>query len=155
MQIPDCLAYMSTFIFCHISAFILSWRLTLAAIALSIMFIVPGLVLGKIMMGLIMQMIESYGVAGGIAEQAISSIRTVYSYVGEQETLNRFSSALQTTLEFGIKQGLVKGILLGSMGIIDVGWGFQAWVGTYLVTQQHEQGGHVFIAGFNVLMGGL
>ena len=74
----------------------------MAAIALSIMFIVPGLVLGKIMMGLIMQMIESYGVAGGIAELAISSIRTVYSYVGEQETLNRFSSALQTTLEFGI-----------------------------------------------------
>ena len=155
MQIPDCLAYMSTFVFCHISAFILSWRLTLAAIPLSIMFIVSGLVFGKIMIGLIMKMIESYGVAGGIAEQAISLIRTVCSYVGEKETLDRFSRALQTTLEFGIKQGLVKGILLGSMGIIYIGWGFQAWVGTYLVTQKHEKGGHVFIAGFNVLMGGL
>lgn len=89
MQIPDCLAYMSTFVFCHISAFILSWRLTLAAIPLSIMFIVPGLVFGKIMIGLIMKMIQSYGVAGGIAEQAISLIRTVYSYVGEKETLDR------------------------------------------------------------------
>nr|POE76703.1 abc transporter b family member 10 [Quercus suber] len=117
-KIPDCLAYMSTFVFCHISAFILSWRLTLAAIPLSIMFVVPGLVFGKIMIGLIMKMIESYGVAGGIAEQAISSIRTVYSYVGEKETLDRFSRALQTTLEFGIKQGLVKGMLLGSMGMI-------------------------------------
>lgn len=154
MLIPDCLAYMSTFVFCHISAFILSWRLTLAAIPLSIMFIVPGLVFGKIMIGLIMKMIQSYGVAGGIAEQAISLIRTVYSYVGEKETLDRFSRALQTTLEFGIKQGLVKGILLGSMGMIYIGWGFQAWVGTYLVTRKHEKGGHV-IAGFNVLMGGL
>ncbi|KAL4619224.1 hypothetical protein ACB092_06G064300 [Castanea dentata] len=154
-KIPDCLAYMSTFVFCHISAFILSWRLTLAAIPLSITFIVPGLVFGKIMIGLIMKMIQSYGVAGGIAEQAISSIRTVYSYVGEKETLDRFSHALQTTLEFGIKQGLVKGILLGSMGMIYIGWGFQAWVGTYLVTQKHEKGGHVFITGFNVLMGGL
>nr|POE80441.1 putative multidrug resistance protein [Quercus suber] len=125
------------------------------SIPLSIMFIVPGLVFGKIMIGLIMKMIESYGVAGGIADQAISSIRTVYSYVGEKETLDRFSRALQTTLEFGIKQGLVKGILLGSMGMIYIGWGFQAWVGTYLVTQKHEKGGHVFIAGFNVLMGGL
>ncbi|KAM3696514.1 hypothetical protein ACJW31_06G044500 [Castanea mollissima] len=153
-KIPDCLAYMSTFVFCHISAFILSWRLTLAAIPLSITFIVPGLVFGKIMIGLIMKMIQSYGVAGGIAEQAISSIRTVYSYVGEKETLDRFSRALQTTLEYGIKQGLLKGILLGSMGMIYIGWGFQAWVGTYLVTQKHEKGGHVFIAGFNVLMGG-
>lgn len=127
----------------------------MAAIPLSIMFIVPGLVFGKIMIGLIMKMIESYGVAGGIAEQAISLIRTVYSYVGEKETLDRFSRALQTTLEFGIKQGLVKGILLESMGIIYIGWAFQAWVGTYLVTQKHEKSGHVFIAGFNVLMGGL
>lgn len=41
------------------------------------------------MIGLIMKMIQSYGVAGGIAEQAISLIRTVYSYVGEKETLDR------------------------------------------------------------------
>ncbi|KAF3453524.1 hypothetical protein FNV43_RR03964 [Rhamnella rubrinervis] len=154
-KIPDCLAYMSTFFFCHIFAFILSWRLTLAALPLSIMFIAPGLVFGKILMGLAMKMIEAYGVAGGIAEQSISSIRTVYSYVGENQTLDRFSNALQKVLEFGVKLGFVKGLMMGSMGIIYVGWGFQAWVGTYLVTQKGEQGGHVFIAGFNVLMGGL
>ncbi|KAL5538666.1 hypothetical protein UlMin_044328 [Ulmus minor] len=154
-KIPDCLAYMSTFFLCHIFAFVLSWRLTLAAIPLSVMFIAPGLFFGKIMMGYVMKSIEAYGVAGGIAEQAISSIRTVYSYVGENETLNRFSSALQKVLEFGIKLGFTKGLLLGSMGIIYVGWGFQAWVGTYLITQKGEDGGHVFVAGFNVLMGGL
>ncbi|KAK7342544.1 hypothetical protein VNO80_25499 [Phaseolus coccineus] len=154
-KIPDCLAYMSTFLFCHIFAFVLSWRLTLAAIPLSLMFIVPALVFGKIMLDLAMKMIESYGVAGGIAEQAISSIRTVYSYVGENQTLNRFSSALQKTLEFGIKQGFAKGLMLGSMGVIYISWGFQAWVGTILITKVGEQGGHVFVAGFNVLMGGL
>ncbi|XP_015898197.2 putative multidrug resistance protein [Ziziphus jujuba] len=154
-KIPDCLAYMSTFLFCHIFAFTLSWRLTLAAMPLSIMFIAPGLVFGKILMGLAMKMIEAYGVAGGIAEQSISSVRTVYSYVGENQTLDRFSKALQKVLEFGIKAGFIKGLMMGSMGIIYVGWGFQAWVGTYLVTQKGEQGGHVFIAGFNVLMGGL
>lgn len=146
---------MSTFLFCHIFAFTLSWRLTLAAMPLSIMFIAPGLVFGKILMGLAMKMIEAYGVAGGIAEQSISSVRTVYSYVGENQTLDRFSKALQKVLEFGIKAGFIKGLMMGSMGIIYVGWGFQAWVGTYLVTQKGEQGGHVFIAVFNVLMGGL
>lgn len=146
---------MSTFLFCHIFAFKLSWRLTLAAIPLSIMFIAPGLFFGKIMMGFVMKSIEAYGVAGGIAEQALSSIRTVFSYVGENQTLNRFSSALQKVLVFGIKLGLTKGLMLGTMGVIYIGWGFQAWVGTYLVTQKDEEGGHVFIAGFNVLMGGL
>ncbi|KAH1214343.1 ABC transporter B family member 18 [Glycine max] len=153
--IPDCVAYMSTFLFCHILAFVLSWRLTLAAIPLSVMFIVPALVFGKIMLDLVMKMIESYGIAGGIAEQAISSIRTVYSYVGENQTLTRFSSALQKTMEFGIKQGFAKGLMLGSMGVIYISWGFQAWVGTFLITNKGEKGGHVFVAGFNVLMGGL
>ncbi|KAL6205557.1 hypothetical protein ACLB2K_022815 [Fragaria x ananassa] len=154
-KIPDCLAYMSTFFFCHIFAFTLSWRLTLAAMPLSIMFIAPGLFFGSILMGLVMKGIGAYGVAGGIAEQAISSVRTVYSYVGENQTLKRFSTALQAVTKIGIKVGLVKGVLMGSMGMIYVGWGFQAWVGTYLVTQKGEDGGHVFVAGFNVLMGGL
>ncbi|KAM1873759.1 hypothetical protein ACFX13_007559 [Malus domestica] len=154
-KIPDCLTYMSTFFFCHIFAFKLSWRLTLAAMPISVMFMAPGLVFGKILIGLVMKGIEAYGVAGGLAEQAISSVRTVYSYVGENQTLNRFSTALQTVTELGIKVGLVKGLLMGSMGIIYIGWGFQAWVGTYLVTQKGEDGGHVFVAGSNVLMGGM
>lgn len=119
------------------------------------MFIGPGLVFGKIMMDLIMKMIESYGVAGGIVEQVVSSIRTVYAYVGENQTQEKFSQALQKSMEFGIKSGFVKGLMLGSMGIIYAGWGFQAWVGTYLITEKGEKGGNIFIAGFNVLMGGL
>lgn len=107
------------------------------------------------MMDVIMKMIASYGIAGGIAEQAISSIRTVYSYVAENQTLVKFSSALENTLELGIKLGLAKGLLMGCMGSIYVGWAFQAWIGTYLVTEKGEKGGSIFVAGINVIMGGL
>ncbi|OWM88731.1 hypothetical protein CDL15_Pgr002498 [Punica granatum] len=154
-KIPDCLAYMSTFVFCLLFAFILSWKLALAAFPFTILFIVPALVFGKLMMDLTMKMIESYGVAGGIAEQAISSIRTVYAYVGEYQTLDKFSSALQKTMELGIRQGFAKGLMLGSMGIIYVGWAFQAWVGTILVSDKGEKGGTIFVAGICVIMGGL
>lgn len=59
---------MSTFLFFHIFVFVLSLRLLLAVILLSVMFIVPAL-FGKIM-------IESYGFVGWIAEtkHAISLI---------------------------------------------------------------------------------
>ncbi|XVF03975.1 hypothetical protein REPUB_Repub05bG0040400 [Reevesia pubescens] len=106
-------------------------------------------------MDVIMKMIESYGIAGGTAEQAISSIRTVYSYVAENQTVNKFSHALEKTLELGVKQGLAKGLMMGSMGTICVGWAFQAFVGTYLVTEQGEKGGSIFVAGINVIMGGM
>ncbi|KAL1811502.1 hypothetical protein ACET3Z_021567 [Daucus carota] len=154
-KIPDCLAYMGSFFFCLIFAFTLSWRLTLAAIPFSLMFIIPGLGFGKMMMDVAMKSIESYGVAGGIAEQAISSIRTVYSYVGENQTLERFSQALQTTLELGIKQGFARGLMMGSMGMIYISWAFQAWIGSILVTSRNEKGGNIFVSGFLVLMGGL
>ncbi|KAL4340975.1 hypothetical protein GQ457_08G007230 [Hibiscus cannabinus] len=154
-KIPNCLTCLSTMFFCLVVAFILSWRLALASIPFTLFFIVPGLVFGKLMMDVIMKMIESYGVAGGIAEQAISSIRTVYSYVAENQTIEKFSHALEKTLELGIKQGFAKGLLMGSMGFIYVGWAFQAWVGTYLVTEKGEKGGSIFSAGINVTMGGL
>ncbi|XP_076941356.1 putative multidrug resistance protein [Bidens hawaiensis] len=154
-KIPNCIAYLSSFFFCHVFAFVLSWRLTLAALPFSIMFLVPALGLGKYMMDVAMEMVASYGTAGSIAEQAISSIRTVYSYVGENQTLEKFSNALQITMELGIKQGLARGLMLGSMGTIYVSWAFQAWVGSILVTKHGEKGGDIFVAGFNVLMGGL
>ncbi|KAK9268557.1 hypothetical protein L1049_000311 [Liquidambar formosana] len=154
-KIPDCLAYMSSFIFCLIFGFIQSWRLSLAVLPFTFMFVFPALAFGKLMVDLGMKMIESYGVAGGIAEQAISSIRTIYSYVGERKTLDRFSGALQNTMELGIKQGFAKGLMMGSMSIIYVSWAFQAWVGTYLVTEKGEKGGAVFVAGIVSLMGGL
>lgn len=127
----------------------------MAAIPFSLMFIIPGLGFGKLMMDVAMKSIESYGVAGGIAEQAISSIRTVYSYVGENQTLERFSQALQKTLELGIKQGFARGLMMGSMGMIYVSWAFQAWIGSILVTSRGEKGGNIFVSGFLVLMGGL
>ncbi|KAG8365043.1 hypothetical protein BUALT_Bualt18G0061900 [Buddleja alternifolia] len=154
-KLPDCLAYMSSFVFCLIFAFVLSWKLTLAAIPFTLMFIVPGLGFGKMMMDVAMKTIESYAIAGGIAEQAISSIRTVYSYVAENQTLEKFSNALQKTMELGIKQGLARGLMMGSMGVIYVSWGFQAWIGSLLVSKKGEKGGDIFVAGFNVLMGGL
>ncbi|KAI3702951.1 hypothetical protein L6452_28705 [Arctium lappa] len=154
-KIPNCLAYLSSFFFCHIFAFTLSWRLTLAALPFSVVFLVPALGFGKHMMDVGMAMVTSYGAAGSIAEQAISSIRTVYSYVGESQTIDKFSKALQTTTELGIKQGLARGLMLGSMGTIYVSWAFQAWVGSLLVSKHGEKGGDVFVAGFNVLMGGL
>ncbi|KAK6934388.1 ABC transporter-like, ATP-binding domain [Dillenia turbinata] len=155
VQIPDCLAFLSSFIFCLIFAFILSWKLALAALPFVFMFIMPGIGFGKLMMDLGVKMIASYMVAGSIAEQAISSIRIVYSYVAEQETLSRFSNALQKTADYGIKQGFAKGLMMGSMGIIFVCWAFQAWMGSFLVTEKGEKGGAVFVAGFNVLLGGL
>lgn len=101
------------------------------------------------------EMRGAYGIAGGIAEQAISSIRTVVAYVGEKRTMERFNQALEKTTALGIKQGLMKGLVVGTMGIIYALWAYQAWIGSILVTEKGAEGGHVFISGICVILGGL
>ncbi|KAK3006342.1 hypothetical protein RJ639_017491 [Escallonia herrerae] len=154
-KIPNCLANIAGLVSGLLAAFFLSWRLTLASFPFTLTFVFPGVVFGKLLMSLGSKMKNAYGVAGGIAEQAISSIRTVYSYVGERRTLERFSHELQQSTDLGIKQGFAKGLMIGSMGMIFATWAFISWVGSILVIEKGETGGRVFLAGICVIMGGL
>ncbi|GAA0186239.1 ATP-binding cassette [Lithospermum erythrorhizon] len=154
-KIPNCLTHLSAFIFGLLVAFLLSWRLAVAALPFSIGFVFPGVRFGRHLMNLGMKMKEEYSIPGGIAEQAISSVRTVYSYVGEKYSVNRFSSTLQTSMDLGIKQGTAKGLMIGSMGMVSVAWAFQSWVGSILVTEKGESGGRVFVAAICIVLGGL
>uniref|UniRef100_A0A2N9I1K7 ABC transmembrane type-1 domain-containing protein n=1 Tax=Fagus sylvatica TaxID=28930 RepID=A0A2N9I1K7_FAGSY len=154
-KIPNCLTHLTAFVFNLIVAFVLSGRLALAIFPLSLMFIVPRVGFGKVLKGLGTKMKDAYGIAGSITEQAISSIRTTYLYVGECQTLDRFSCALQKSMDLGIKQGLTKGLLIGSMGMIYVVWALQAWVGSVLVIERREKGGIVFIAGVYIIVAGV
>ncbi|CAN0917017.1 Putative multidrug resistance protein, partial [Linum grandiflorum] len=154
-KIPNCLTHLTSFFASILVSFLLSWQLAISALPFAILFIAPGLGFGKLLMKLGGKAKEAYEVAGGIGEQAISSIRVVYSYVGEVQTLERFSNALERSLQIGIRQGLTKGLLLGSMGIVYGAWAFQAWVGSYLVTEKGQKGGAVFVSGACVIIGGV
>lgn len=88
-KIPNSVAQLCSLVFGLLVAFLLSWRLALASVPFAIGFIAPGVGFGKLMMNTGVKSKDAYGVAGGIVEQAISNIRTVYSYVGERKTVER------------------------------------------------------------------
>ncbi|MED6173735.1 ABC transporter B member 15 [Stylosanthes scabra] len=132
------------------------WRLAIVGIPFTILLIIPGFIYGKTLMGLARKMREEYNKAGSIAEQAISSIRTVYSYVGENETINAFSNALEGSMSLGLKQGLAKGLAIGSNnGIVFGIWSFMCYYGSRLVMYHGAKGGTVFSAGAAITVGGL
>lgn len=98
---------------------------------------------------------EEYNQAGAIAEQAISSIRTVYSFVGESKTINAFSDALHGSVKLGLKQGLAKGLAIGCNAIVFAIWSFMCYYGSRLVMYHGAKGGTVFAAGAAITVGGL
>ncbi|KAK3221254.1 hypothetical protein Dsin_008279 [Dipteronia sinensis] len=153
-KIANFLMHMSTFITGQLVALYLSWRLAIVAIPALSMLIIPGLVYGKLLGGVGEKIQEAYAVAGGIVEQTVSSMRTVYSYVAEDRMLKSYKIALEPTLKLGIKQGLLKGMAMGSIGITFAVWALQGWYGSTLV-KKNAKGGHVFTAGVCIIYAGL
>ncbi|KAF7802905.1 ABC transporter B family member 15-like [Senna tora] len=110
-----------------------------------------NLIYCRTLMGLAGKIRDDYDRAGTIAEQAISSIRIVYSFVGETDTVSDFSSALQASVKLGLKQGLA----IGSNGIVFAIWSFMCYYGSRLVMYHRAQGGTVFAVGAAIAVGGL
>ncbi|PIA30333.1 hypothetical protein AQUCO_05600042v1, partial [Aquilegia coerulea] len=154
-KVPHFFMNIATFVSCQLVSMYLCWRLAVITIPTLLLLIVPGIVYAKISAGIGNEIQEAYGIAGGIAEQTFSSIRTVLSYVAEGHTEKCFSAALETSLGLGIRQGFMKGLTIGSVGVAFAVWSFQAWYGSILVTEKGLRGGNVFSSGVNIVVGGL
>ncbi|MFS8011216.1 putative ABC transporter, P-loop containing nucleoside triphosphate hydrolase [Helianthus anomalus] len=98
---------------------------------------------------------EEYNKADTIAQQALSSVRTVYSFVGENKTIKDYSDALEGTVKLGLKQGLAKGLAIGSNGITFGVWAFLYWYGSRLVMHHGARGGTVWSVAVAIAIGGL
>ena len=119
-----------------------------------LILVIPALIYGKILLSLARKIRVEYNKASSVAEQAISSIRTVYAFVGENKTTTEFSSALQGSVKLGLNQGLAKGLAIGSNGITYAIWAFITYYGSRMVMYHGAQGGTVFIVGTCIAVGG-
>ncbi|KAL5722395.1 ABC-type xenobiotic transporter [Ranunculus cassubicifolius] len=154
-KVPHFLMNFFMFVGSYLTAFLLMWRLAVVGLPFAVVLVIPGLMYGQILVGLTRKITEEYNKAGSVVEQAISSIRTVYSFVGENKTMDQFSAALQGSVKLGLRQGLAKGIAVGSNGITFAVWAFLAWYGSRLVMYHGAEGGTVFAVAASIAIGGL
>lgn len=136
-------------------AFLLSWRLALVLVAFLPALMIPGFLYVRALSDLARKMHVAYLKAATVAEQALSSIRTVYSFVGERRTLIAYSAAMDATVDVGLKMGLAKGLATGANGITFVVWAVMAWYGSLLIMHRGAGGGSILATGLAALMGGL
>ncbi|KAJ0791794.1 putative Type 1 protein exporter [Helianthus annuus] len=79
----------------------------------------------------------------------------VYSYIGEKKMVSRLLDALIPTLALGIKQGLLKGMVFGSIGIIFSIFALMIWHESILVIKKGIKGGDIIALGVCIVYGGL
>ncbi|KAL5697734.1 ABC-type xenobiotic transporter [Ranunculus cassubicifolius] len=154
-KVPLFLMHASVFISGLAFSIYFSWRLSLVALPLMILLIIPGLIYGKYLVHLSKKSYKEYSKANTIVEQALSSIKTVYSFTAEKTVVERYSAILDRTVKLGMKQGIAKGLAVGSTGLSFAIWAFLAWYGSRLVMYQGESGGRIYAAGITFILSGL
>lgn len=98
---------------------------------------------------------NSYKKAGGIAEQTISSIRTVFSFVAEQKLTDKYNMLLEESIPVGKKLGFAKGIGIGVIYLVTYStWALAFWYGSILVSKHELSGGAAIACFFGVNVGG-
>ncbi|KAL3829928.1 hypothetical protein ACJIZ3_018730 [Penstemon smallii] len=132
-----------------------SWRLSLVAFPTIFLLIIPGLIYGKYLLCLSKKSFKEYSKANSIVGQALGSIKTVYSFTAENSIIEKYSSILDQTKKLGIKQGIAKGLAIGSTGLSFAIWALLAWYGSHLIMHKGETGGRIYAAGVSFVLGGL
>lgn len=132
-----------------------SWRLALAAAPLVLLLVIPGLIYGKYLLRLSVKSRYEYAKANFLVEQALGSIKTIYSFTAEKRIIQAYTTLLDGTVKLGIKQGIAKGLAVGCTGIAFAIWAFLAWYGSRLVMFHHETGGRIYAASVSFVLGGL
>ncbi|WZZ74253.1 hypothetical protein YC2023_085623 [Brassica napus] len=153
-QLPNFLMNATAFFASYVVGFIMLWRLTLVGFPFIVLLFIPGLMYGRTLIGISRKIREEYNEAGSIAEQAISLVRTVYAFGSETKLIAKFSVALQGSVKLGLREGIVKGISLGSNSINYAIWGFMTWYGSRMVMYHGAKGGTIFAVIICITFGG-
>ncbi|XP_057538287.1 putative ABC transporter B family member 8 [Amaranthus tricolor] len=154
-KVPIFLMHSSSFLSGMAFSAYFSWRLAIVAFPTVILLLIPGMIYGKYLLFLTKKSYKEYSKANTIIGEALSSIKTVYSFTAEKNILEKYSSILETTMKLGVKQGIAKGMAVGSTGLAFAIWAFLAWYGSRLVMYHGETGGRIYASSVTFIMGGL
>ena len=101
-----------------------------------------AMLLSKILAGGSSKEQDAYAAAGGIAQEAISSMRTVVAFGGEEKEAERYSNRLALAEKAGIKKALFNGIGVGMLQLcIFLVYALAFWYGNTLIPQTMNAGG--------------
>ncbi|PIA27569.1 hypothetical protein AQUCO_07600024v1 [Aquilegia coerulea] len=147
--------HICTFICGYAVGFIKSWKISLVVLAVTPLTMICGIAYKAVYVGLTGKEEASYRKAGGVAEQAISSVRTVFSFVAEDHLTAKYADFLEKSIPFGKKLGFAKGAGMGVIYLVTYStWALAFWYGSILVAEKQLKGGAAIACFFGVNVGG-
>uniref|UniRef100_A0A669EMC7 Bile salt export pump n=1 Tax=Oreochromis niloticus TaxID=8128 RepID=A0A669EMC7_ORENI len=129
----------TTFVCGFCVGFVKGWKLTLVIIAASPLIGVGAGLMALFVAKLTGMELQAYAKAGSVADEVLSSIRTVAAFGGEKKEVQRYDRNLVSAQRWGIRKGLIMGFFTGFMWlVIFLCYGLAFWYGSSLVVDTKE-----------------
>ncbi|XP_042075152.1 bile salt export pump [Haplochromis burtoni] len=153
-QVSIFIERISTFVFGFMVGFIGGWKLTLVVIAVSPLIGIGAGLMAMAVARLTGRELKAYAKAGAVADEVLSSIRTVAAFGGEEKEAERYDRNLVEAQNWGVKKGTIIGVFQGYLWcIIFLCYGLAFWYGSKLVIDTKEMtAGTLIQVFFGVLM---
>uniref|UniRef100_A0AAQ4R5M3 Bile salt export pump n=1 Tax=Gasterosteus aculeatus aculeatus TaxID=481459 RepID=A0AAQ4R5M3_GASAC len=138
-QVAIFLQRFTTFVCGFSVGFVKGWKLTLVIVAASPLIGVGAGLMAVFVAKLTGMELQAYAKAGAIADEVLSSIRTVAAFGGEAKEVQRYDKNLISAQRWGIRKGLIMGFFSGYMWlVIFMCYGLAFWYGSSLVVDTEE-----------------
>lgn len=138
-QVAIFLQRFTTFVCGFCIGFVKGWKLTLVIVAASPLIGVGAGLMALFVSKLTGMELQAYAKAGAVADEVLSSIRTVAAFGGEKKEVDRYDRNLTSAQYWGIRKGLIMGFFTGYMWlIIFLCYGLAFWYGSTLVVDTEE-----------------
>ncbi|KAJ3597609.1 hypothetical protein NHX12_001132 [Muraenolepis orangiensis] len=145
---------LATFFVSFIIGFIKGWKLTLVILSISPLLGVSAALFSTVLTTFTSKEQGAYAKAGAVAEEVLSSIRTVFAFNGQNKEIKRYHKNLEDAKIMGIKKALSANIAMGfTFLIIYLSYALAFWYGSTLVLSDEYTIGSVLIVFFTVLTG--
>ncbi|XP_035227144.1 ATP-dependent translocase ABCB1-like isoform X2 [Stegodyphus dumicola] len=161
-KVGMCISFLCTTIFCVCTALYYGWKLTLVCLCIMPILSIAMGIISKIQAAVSGDELQAYGAAGAVAEEVLSSIRTVAAFGGEKKEIERYNNCLIPASKKGIKRGLLTSIGAGLIWFcIYAGYALAFWYGVKLIVDGKDQEvpeykpSTLVIVFFNVMLGAM
>ncbi|CAH1955053.1 unnamed protein product [Acanthoscelides obtectus] len=136
-KVPMFLNFIAIFIGSLVIALIKGWELALICLtSLPVSVIVFGLI-AWLTTKLAQKELDAYGAAAAIAEEVLSSIKTVVAFSGRHKEMMRYNSQLTFARKNNIKRSMLQGLAWGSLWlIIYSSYALAFWYGVKLILEE-------------------
>ncbi|CAF0852957.1 unnamed protein product [Adineta ricciae] len=151
-KVGSALQFFAGFIAGLVLGLVKGWKLTLVILSVSPVLFISAMIITKLTATMTSQELKAYAKAGAVAEEVLSSIRTVFSYNGTGYEVKRYEQHLRAAKIRGIRKGVFNGALMGTIFcLMFCTYALGFWYGAKLVREENYSIGGILIVFFSII----